>query len=422
MRLRPRLAALVFSQPETEEEGIMRQLSRTVRGIQRSPIRAMKDAAAAYADAIHLELGQPDFPAPQHVIEAACRAARSEYTGYTANAGMQELRKAVVVKLERENGYSAPVDGVVVTIGAMEAVFASMAVLVDAGDEILIPDPGYGNFCMAANILKAQPVRYPTLPERDFIPDMDRLATLVTPNTRALLVNSPSNPTGAVYTEETLRTLYDFCVAHDLYLISDETYDQLIFEGEHISPARWDDDGRVISIYTTSKTYAMTGWRVGFVVAHPDVAAAITKVQEPIVSCVNTVAQHAAISALLGPQDCVEAMRREYRFRRDLAVDLAQQAGLQVSFPHGAFYLLVDISVSGQDAVAFSQGLLDEEHVAVAPGSSFGSILDRYVRISLCAGPEELSDGLERLARHLHKLTDAQSTQAGAAETLRVSA
>ncbi|MCD6302630.1 MAG: aminotransferase class I/II-fold pyridoxal phosphate-dependent enzyme, partial [Anaerolineae bacterium] len=284
----------------------MRQLSKTVRGIQRSPIRAMKDAAAAYPDAIHLELGQPDFPTPPHVIEAACQAAQHEYTGYTANAGMRELREAVVAKLERENGYTAPVDGIVVTIGAMEALFASMAVLLDPGDEILIPNPGYGNFVMAARVLSAKPVRYPTIPHRGFVPDMGRLETLVTERTRALLVSSPSNPTGAVYDEQTLRDLYAFCVRHDLYMISDETYDQLVFEGEHISPARWDRDSRVISIYTTSKTYAMTGWRVGFVVASPQVATAIIKVQEPIVSCVNTVAQHAAIGALTGPQDCVK--------------------------------------------------------------------------------------------------------------------
>lgn len=400
----------------------MRQLSQTVRGIRRSPIRAMKDAAAAYPDAIHLELGQPDFPTPPHIIEAACQAARNEYTGYTANAGMPELREAVVVKLERENGYTTPVDGVVVTIGAMEAVFASMAVLVDPGDEILIPNPGYGNFCMAANILKAQPVRYPTIPEQAFVPDMERLADLVTPNTRALLVNSPSNPTGAVYTEKTLRELYAFCVQHDLYMISDETYDRLVFEGEHVSPARWDDDGRVISIYTTSKTYAMTGWRVGFVVANPEIAAALTKVQEPIVSCVNTVAQHAAISALLSSQDCVDIMRQEYRSRRDLAVSLAQEEGLRVSYPHGAFYLLVDIAASGQDAITFSQGLLEREHVAVAPGSSFGSILDTYVRISLCASPEELSQGLRRLARHLHGLEAEHTRQPATAQAYRLSA
>jgi aspartate aminotransferase len=394
----------------------MRQLSKTVRGIQRSPIRAMKDAAAAYPDAIHLELGQPDFPTPPHVIEAACQAAQHEYTGYTANAGMLALRQAVVAKLERENGYSAPVEGVVVTIGAMEAVFASMAVLLDPGDEILIPNPGYGNFGMAAHVLSAKPLRYPTFPHRDFVPDMDALEDMVTDRTRVLLVSSPSNPTGAVYDERTLRGLYDFCVRHDLYMISDETYDQLVFEGEHISPAQWDRDGRVISIYTTSKTYAMTGWRVGFAVASPEVAAAIIKVQEPIVSCVNTVAQYAAIGALLGPQDCVDAMRDEYRQRRDLAVALANELGLDVSYPHGAFYLLVDISASRQDSIPFCQGLLEAEHLAVAPGSSFGSVLDGYVRISLCAGPAELKQGLTRLARHLcrqaHDLAKEEPSEA----------
>jgi len=147
----------------------------------------------------------------------------------------------------------------------------------------------------------------------------------------------------------------------------------------------------------------MTGWRVGFAVASSEVATAIIKVQEPIVSCVNTVAQHAAIGALLGPQDCVDAMRNEYRQRRDLAVALADELGLEVSYPHGAFYLLANISASGQDSIPFSQGLLEAEHLAVAPGSSFGSVLDGYVRISLCSGPAELEEGLTRLARHLRR-------------------
>ncbi|MGC9359997.1 MAG: pyridoxal phosphate-dependent aminotransferase [Anaerolineae bacterium] len=399
----------------------MRQLSKTVRGIQRSPIRTMKDAAAAYPDSIHLELGQPDFPTPPHVIEAACQAAQHEYTGYTANAGMLALRQAVVTKLERENGYTAPVDGIVVTVGAMEAVFASMAVLLDPDDEVLVPNPGYGNFCMAAHVLNAKPIHYPTIPDRGFVPDIDLLEKLITDRTRVLLVSSPSNPTGAVYDERTLRDLYEFCVRHDLYMISDETYDQLVFEGEHISPARWDRDGRVISIYTTSKTYAMTGWRVGFVVASPEVAAAIIKVQEPIVSCVNTVAQHAAIGALLGPQDCVDAMRNEYRQRRDLAVALADELGLEVSYPHGAFYLLANISASGQDSIPFCQGLLEAEHLAVAPGSSFGSVLDSYVRISLCAGPAELKEGLTRLARYLRRQAKELAAK-GTSETIRVTA
>lgn len=379
----------------------MRALSEAVTGIQRSPIRVMLDSAARFPDAIHLEIGQPDFPTPAHVTEAAVIAARTAYTGYTANAGMIELREAICQKLARENGLAVGTDNVIVTIGAMQAVYASMAVLLDPGAEILLPDPGYGNFVMASGLLHGVARNYPTVAEAGFVPDFDALEAMVTPRTVAMLVNSPSNPTGAVFDRETLRRCYDFCRAHDLYLISDETYDRLVFEGEHVSPAQWDADGRVISVFTVSKTYSMTGWRVGYAVASPEIVAAMTKIQEPIVSCVNTVAQHAAIAALLGPQDCVAEMLAHYRRRRDLAVGLAHELGLRVSYPRGAFYMLVDISARGEDSLTFSRGLLEEERVAVAPGCSFGALCDRYVRVSLCASEEALSEGLTRLARHL---------------------
>jgi|YNPNPStandDraft_1061719.scaffolds.fasta_scaffold03874_2 aspartate/methionine/tyrosine aminotransferase len=381
----------------------MKALSQTVCSISRSPIRMMLDRAARFPDAIHLEIGQPDFPTPPHIIEAAVRAAKYAYTGYTANAGLQELREAITVKLARENGLHVTPDQVIVTIGAMEAVFASMAVLLDAEDEILIPDPGYGNFVMGARLLHGIPRRYPTLPEASFTPDFAALENLVTERTKALLINSPSNPTGAVYSEGVLRRCLEFCRRHDLYLLSDETYDRLVFEGEHISPAKWDDEGRVISIFTVSKTYSMTGWRVGYAVGSEEIIGAMTKIQEPIVSCVNTVAQHAAIAALLGPQDCVLEMLAHYRRRRDLAVRCAQELGLEVSYPHGAFYMLVDISSQPHDSLTFAGRLLDEEHVAVGPGCAFGELCDRYVRISLCANEQALTEGLARLARHLQR-------------------
>lgn len=385
----------------------MKPLSRAVRGIERSPIRFILDRAARYNDAIHLEIGQPDFPTPPHIIEAAVEAARHEYTGYTANAGMIELRQAVVEKLARENDMQVTTDHVIVTIGAMEALFASMAVLLDADDEILLPDPGYGNFFMASRLLHCEPRPYPTLAEQGFTPDFEALESLVNEHTKALLINSPCNPTGAVYPEAVMRQCLEFCQRHDLYLISDETYDRLVFEGEHVSPARWDQDGRVISIFTTSKTYSMTGWRVGYAVADPEIIASMIKIQEPIVSCVNTVAQHAAIAALRGPQDCVHEMHAEYRRRRDLAVELADELGLRISDPHGAFYVLVDISDQPLDSLAFSCGLLEREHVAVAPGSSFGELCERYVRISLCAGEPEITEGLIRLSRYLRAQIEA---------------
>lgn len=382
----------------------MKALSRSVRGIERSPIRIMLDSATRFPDAIHLEIGQPDFPTPSHIIEAAVRAARHEYTGYTANAGMMALREAVTVKLARENALHVSPENVIITVGAMEAVFAAMTVLLDPGDEILLPNPGYGNFAMAAGILHSVGRTYPTLAAEDFAPDFDALEALVGPRTKAMLINSPSNPTGAVYSEAVLQRCLAFCQRHDLYLISDETYDRLVFEGEHVSPAQWDTEGRVISIFTTSKTYSMTGWRVGYAVASHEIIAAMTKIQEPLVSCVNTVAQHAAVAALLGPQDCVEAMRSHYRRRRDLAVNEARAGELDVSYPHGAFYMLVDIADQPHDALTFSQGLLEAEHVAVGPGCSFGSLCDHYVRLSLCAGDAELGEGIRRLARYLDRV------------------
>jgi len=380
----------------------MRALSRTVCSFERSPIRVMLDSAARFPDAIHLEIGQPDFPTPTHIVEAAVHAARYEYTGYTANAGMIELRRAVTAKLARENEMVLQPENVMVTMGAMEAVYASMAVTLDPGDEILVPDPGYGNFVMAATLLNAISRPYLTLADQGFIPDFAALDALLSPRTKAMLINSPSNPTGAVYPEWVLRECLDFCQRHDLYLISDETYDRLVFEGQHVSPARWDEEGRVISIFTTSKTYSMTGWRVGYAVGDAQIMATMAKIQEPIVSCVNTVAQHAAIAALLGPQDCVLEMLAHYRRRRDLAVALAGEQGLEVSYPHGAFYLLADISSQPRNSLDFCQGLLEAEHVAVAPGCAFGDLCDRYVRISLCASDEALTEGLTRLARYLH--------------------
>jgi len=381
----------------------MKTLSASVGTMHRSPIRTILDAAARYADAIHLEIGQPDFRTPSHIIEAAVRAAREEYTGYTANSGMHELRRAICTKLARENDLEVTPDNVIVTIGAMQAVFGSMAVLLDPGDEILLPDPGYGNFVMASTLLHGVVRNYPTFADRGFVPDFDALEALVTPRTKVMLINSPSNPTGAVFSEDTLRRCLEFCDRHDLYMISDETYDRLIFEGEHFSPARWDRDGRVISIFTFSKTYSMTGWRVGYAVASHKIIAAMTKIQEPVVSCVNTVAQHAGIAALLGPQDCVREMLDSYRQRRDLAVNLARELGLTISYPHGAFYMLVDISDQPQGSLAFCQGLLEAEHLAVAPGCSFGVLSDRYVRISLCACREAIEEGMRRLARYLKR-------------------
>ena len=381
----------------------MKALSTAVSNMSRSPIRAMFDAAAAVPDAIYLALGQPDFPIPAHVAQTAAKACTDSYTGYTSNAGIMELRQAICKKLARENNLHVETDNIIVTSGAMQSIHLAMSALLSPGDDILLPNPGYGNFIMAAKLCYGNPIEYPTPPELDFTPDFDALEELVTPNTKVMLINSPSNPTGAVWNAEIMRACFEFCQRHDLYLISDETYDQLVYEGEHISPAIWDTEGRVLTIFTLSKTYSMTGWRVGWTVASKEIVSAMSMCQEPVVSCINTVAQYAAIAALEGPQDCVVDMVADYRHRRDLAVETAKKLGLDIYYPHGAFYLLINIKESDLTSVPFSESLLQAEHVAVAPGAGFGSMCDDYVRISLCAAENDVIQGIKRIARHMDR-------------------
>jgi len=381
----------------------MKALSTAVANVSRSPIRAIFDAAAAVPDAISLALGQPDFSIPMHVAQSAADACFNEYTGYTSNAGIVELRQAICKKLARENDIHVGPENIIVTSGAMQSIHLSMSALLSPGDDILLPNPGYGNFVMAAKLCYANPIEYPTPPELDFEPDFDALEELITPRTKAMLINSPSNPTGAVWGPEIMKACLEFCQRHDIYMISDETYDRLVYEGEHVSPAIWDTEGRVLTIFTLSKTYSMTGWRVGWTVASEEIITAMTVCQEPVVSCINTVAQHAAIAALEGPQDCVVEMVADYRRRRDVAVETAKKLGLDFYYPHGAFYLLINIRESDLTSVPFSESLLQTEHVAVAPGAGFGSMCDDYVRISLCAAEEDVIKGIERIARHMDR-------------------
>jgi aspartate aminotransferase/aminotransferase len=212
-----------------------------------------------------------------------------------------------------------------------------------------------------------------------------------------MLVNSPGNPTGAVWPRKTIERVLEIAAANDLYMISDEVYEEIVFEGEHWSPATV-DGGRVITVFSTSKTYAMTGWRVGYLVAPPAIAALLAKVQEPIVSCATAVAQKAAEAALLGPQDAVERMREAYRRRRDTAVDGLREHGLLVTVPRGAFYIFADISRATLDTTEFSRRLVTEHGVAVGPGDTFGSHAAGLVRISLAAADDDIAEGIERLA------------------------
>lgn len=369
-----------------------------IHDMKRSGIREIMDLAAQRADVLHLEVGQPDFPTPAHIVEAACAAATQGYTTYTANKGLLEVRESITAKLKRDNGIDVPADDVVITCGAVNALFESLVALVTPGDTVLLPDPGWPNYEMMADTLSAQVSRYPLLPDEGFIPDLEKLDALAAdPGAKVLIVNSPGNPTGAVFPRWVVEELVEIARRNDLYLISDECYEQIIFEGEHISPGSLDHDGRVLSVFSMSKSYAMTGWRMGYVTGESSLVDLVAKVQEPVVSCATSVTQKAGQAALEGDQSCVRHMTDSYHARRDVVVDLLRQAGMLINEPKGAFYILADIASASSDSYAFARRLVAEKGVAVAPGLTFGPSGAAMVRLSLATDLGQLRTGTERL-------------------------
>jgi aspartate aminotransferase len=371
--------------------------SPRIVNMARSGIREIMDLAALRPDTLHLEVGQPDFPTPAHIVEAACKAAADGYTRYTANRGLLEVRETIVEKLARENGIRTTVDDVTISCGAVNALFECMAALVSPGEAVLLPDPGWPNYVMMADTLGARAVRYPLLAEDGYLPDLGRLAELArTSGARAMIINSPSNPTGAVFPREVVQRLVEIANENDLYLISDECYEHIVFDGEHISPASL-DDRRVLSVFSMSKSYAMTGWRVGYVCGPSTAMEQVAKVQEPVVSCATAMAQKAAQAALAGDQSCVREMTASYAKRRDMVVELLSSAGMLINRPDGAFYILADITAAGTPSDEFARRLVTAQGVAVAPGLTFGPLGEHTVRLSLATAEEQLRAGVERL-------------------------
>jgi aspartate aminotransferase len=378
----------------------MPALADHARQMPRSGIREVMDLAWSMEDpVIGLHVGEPSFATPEHVLDGARRALDRGDTRYVANAGIPALREAIAGKVAVRNGLEAGPAQVVVAAGGMQARYAALSATVGAGDEVLVPDPGWPNFAMAVQLLQARPVGYPLHPDDAFLPDLAELGRRVTDRTRALVVNFPSNPLGSVLPTDLAQRLCRFADQYDLWLISDECYDAITFEAEHVSPARYDEQDRVLSCFSFSKTYAMTGMRVGYLVAPEAVAKTAAKLQEPLISCVNAPAQYAALAALEGPQDFVAEMRDAYHERRDAAAAQLDRAGVGYLLPQGAFYLWVDVrDRCDGDVKAWSLDLLRRRHVAVAPGTTFGDGGEGWVRVSLATDSEELLEGLERLA------------------------
>ena len=296
-----------------------------VLAYRRSEIRVLFDAAAKTPGALRLEVGEPSFTTPSHIIDAAAKAAHDGHTGYGPNGGLLSLRELLVEKLFKVNGISAESDEVVVTPGGMNALYSTFGVLLEPGDEVLLPTPGFPNMDEMIRLYSSKPVFYHLKAEAGFLPDLDELKSLVTPRTKVLFINSPSNPTGCVFDAETMASLVEFANQNDLWIVSDEVYDELLLDEtvRHVPAARFDNDGRVISIFSFSKVYAMTGWRVGYLVANRQFADLARKIQEPQVSCPSTISQKAAEAALTGPRAPIDEMLKSYRKRLGLATEIA---------------------------------------------------------------------------------------------------
>ncbi len=367
-------------------------------GLGRSGIREVMDLAATLSDVVHLEIGEPDFPTPPHVVEAAQRALASGAVKYTLSRGEPALRDALAEKLRRANGIEATAESVVVTAGGTAAVFGALTAVTRPGDAVLLPDPGWPAFELIAQLAGAVVRRYRLRPESGFEPDLDELDSLAG-DACVIVLNSPSNPTGAVSSRETVEGVLELAARHGLVVLSDEVYEQIVFEGEHVSPGGLDADGRVITVHSFSKGYAMTGWRVGYLTARAEIVDAVVRVQEAVVACPSWLGQRAALAALTGPQEVVAEMADAYRRRRDLAVELLEAAGLLVARPRGTFYVLASAGAAGLDTYDFARRLLLEERVAVAPGETFGPAGAGLVRLSLASSPEAIAAGVAALSR-----------------------
>jgi len=377
----------------------MRTISKNLARLTRSGIRMILDKAVLLDKAYHLEIGDPGFDTPVHIQEAAIAAIKAGNTHYTTHAGMPSLREAILEKVARENHIQADLNQVGVTPGGVFAVAAAMMAISEAGDEILIPDPGWPNYYTQAAVIGLKPVHYRLTLDANFQPDIKAIESMISNRTRAIIINSPANPTGAVFSAGIMQGLLKMCQEHDIYLISDEVYEHILYEGKHVSPAVQDTDGHVITIFATSKTYAMTGWRIGYYVAPAPVAKNMGRAIESYLSCASSVSQIAAEAALRGPQECIEKMLGSYRERKDICVAALEQAGIGYANPQGAFYLMLGIGQTGLDSYAFSTQLLEATGVAVAPGLTFGPNSDQIIRISYCADKEDVAEGIARLCR-----------------------
>lgn len=400
----------VGSRSHSQEVFCMDLLSERARSLPASPIREMMARAATIRDAVRLEMGEPDFTTPLSFIEQAFRAAREGATHYTPTTGLPALRQAVARHYERDYGIPTdPESEVMVTVGAVGALAVACLAILEPGDEAILPDPGWPVYRSQVLLAGARPVPVPLREELAFHLQAEDVEERVTPRTRAVFINSPHNPTGAVLSETELRALGEVAYRHGLTIISDEVYEHILYDGRRnfCLAAIPELRDRVITVSGVSKTYAMTGWRVGYVRAAPGLVAAMARIQECLASCPASISQQAALAALTGDQSEVEEMVGQYAFRRRLLVDgLNRLPGVSCRLPEGAFYAFPNVKRLGRPSAHLSRELLERTGVVTVPGAGFGAAGEGYLRLSYAASPATLEEALQRLGRYLENQSE----------------
>lgn len=351
-------------------------------------------------DVVHLEIGEPDFDTPENIVDAGAAALHEGWTHYGPAAGQPELREAIATYVNESRGTTCEADQVVVTPGGKPVMFFVMLALLERGDEAIFPDPGFPIYQSMIDFSGAKAVPIPLREENEFRLDVDELVSLMNDRTKVLILNSPANPTGGVLERSDLEAIAELALKHDVTVLSDEIYSELLYEGEHVSIATMPGmSERTIILDGFSKTYAMTGWRLGYGLFPGDLAASISKLMVNSVSCTSMAVQRAGLEALKGPQDKVAEFREAFRRRRDLIVNgLNEIDGISCLLPKGAFYAFPNIQGTGKTSREFADLLLEEHGVAAVAGTSFGAAGEGYLRLSYANSEANLEKALERIA------------------------
>lgn len=381
-------------------------LSGKVKQIKPSGIRKFFDIVSEMDDAISLGVGEPDFDTPWHIREEGIYSLEKGRTFYTSNAGLSELKIEISKYLDRRFDLKYdPSDEIMITVGGSEAIDGALRAMLDAGDEVILPQPSYVSYEPCIVLADGVPVIVELKEENDFKLTREQLEKAVTDKTKILIMPFPNNPTGAIMTKEELQPIVDFVIEHDLFVISDEIYSELTYSGNHVSIGAFSGmKERTIVINGFSKSYAMTGWRLGYACGPQVILKQILKIHQFAIMCAPTTSQYAAIEALRHGDDDVEKMRDEYDRRRRFLLNAFEEMGIECFEPYGAFYMFPSIKKFGMSSDEFATRLLKEEKIAVVPGTAFGDCGEGFLRISYAYSIDDLKAALERIERFIEKL------------------